>query len=235
VIIFEKRKSSSFEDCIMENKPKILIADSQFLIVESLVHLLEDEKTYILCGVADNRYILIKLLQLNLPDLLITDVNLIDYDSPDDLKSLTKAYKNLSVLILTNQLTQGELGNLLKSGIKNISLKTDEKEDLLLSIEMAVKKRKKFSDQILDMIIELSENKKSPIEMSCLTQSEIEIVKLIADGHSTKDIALKKHISFHTVMTHRKNIFRKLEINNITELIRFAVRKGLIDYIEYNI
>ena len=235
MIIFEERKSSSFEDCIMENKPKILIADSQFLIVESLVHLLEDEKTYILCGVADNRYSLIKLLQLNLPDLLITDVNLIDYDSPDDLKSLTKDYKNLSVLVLTNQLTHGELGKLLKSGIKNISLKTDERKDLLLSIEMAVKKRKKFSDQILDMIIELSENKNMSTEISGLTQSEIEIVKLIADGHSTKDIALKKHISFHTVMTHRKNIFRKLEITNITELIKYAVRKGLIDYIEYNI
>ncbi len=219
----------------MEDKPKIIIADSQFLIVESLVHLLEDEKKYILCGIADSRYTLIKLLQHNLPDLLITDINLIDYDSPDDLKSLTKDYKNLSVLILTNQLTQGELGKLLKSGIKNISLKTDEKEDLLVSIEMAVKRRKKFSDQILDMIIELSENKNSSTEISCLTQSEIEIVKLLADGLSTKDIALKKHISFHTVMTHRKNIFRKLEINNIIELIRFAVRKGLIDYIEYNI
>ena len=219
----------------MEDKPKILIADSQFLIVESLVHLLEDEKTYILCGIADNRDSLIKLLQLNLPDLLITDVNLIDYDSPDDLKSIIDEYKNLTVLILTNQITQSELGKILKSGVKNISLKTDEKKDLLLSIEMAVKKRKNFSDQILDMILELSENKNTSTEMSGLTQSEIEIVKLIADGHTTKDIALKKHISFHTVMTHRKNIFRKLEINNVTELIRFAVRQGLIDYIEYNI
>ena len=85
------------------------------------------------------------------------------------------------------------------------------------------------------MIIELSENKHTSTEMSGLTHSEIEIVKLIADGYSTKDIALKKHISFHTVMTHRKNIFRKLEINNVTELIRYAVRQGLIDYIEYNI
>ena len=219
----------------MEAKPKILIADSQFLIVESLVHILEDEKKYILCGIADNRYTLIKLLQLNMPDLLITDVNLIDYDSPDDLKSLTKDYKNLSVLILTNQLTQEELRKLLKSGIKNISLKTDDKEDLLVSIEIAVKRKKNFSSQILDMIIELSENKNLSTEMSYLTQSEIEIVKLIANGHSTKDIALKKNISLHTVMTHRKNIFKKLEINNITELIRYAVRKGLTDYLEYNI
>lgn len=219
----------------METKLKILIADSQFLIVESLVHLLEDEKKYILCGIADNRYALIKLLQLNPPDLLITDFNLIDYDSPDDLKSLTKDNKNFSVLILTNQLTQGELGKLLKSDFKNISLKTDERKDLLLSIEMAVKKKKYFSDQILDMLLELSEDCNKPAGSSGLTQSETEIVKLIADGYTTKEIAEKKHISVHTVMTHRKNIFRKLEVNSISELTKFAIRNGLTDILDYNI
>ncbi len=219
----------------MEVKPKIVIVDSQFLVVESLVHLIESENKYVLCGIADNRYSLLKLLQQNSPDLLITDINLVDYESPDDLKSIMEDFKNLSILILTNQVTHGELGKLLKSGIKNISLKTDEKKDLLFSIEMAVQKKKQFSDQILDMILELSENKNNYTEPSTLTQSEIEIVKLIADGHTTKEIALKKHISPHTVMTHRKNIFRKLEINNVSELIMFAVRKGLIDNIEYYI
>lgn len=235
MIIFEERKSSSIEDCIMDDKPKIVIADSQFLVIESLEHLIEEENKYVLCGIADSRYSLLKLLQQNSPDLLITDINLIDYESPDDLKAIMEDFKNLSILVLTNQLTHSELGKLLKSGIKNISLKTDEKKDLLSSIEMAVIKKKQFSDQVLDMILELSENKNTTPEPSSLTQSEIEIVKLIADGHTTKEIAMKKHLSFHTVMTHRKNIFRKLEINNVSELIKFAVRKGLIDYIEYNI
>ena len=231
----KKEKLTFFENCIMEDKPKIVIADSQFLVIESLIHLIESENKYVLCGIADNRYSLLKLLQLNSPDLLITDINLIDYEGPDDLKSIMEDFKNLSILILTNQVTHCELRKLLKSGIKNISLKTDEKKDLLSSIEMAVLKKKQFSDQILDMILELSGNKNTSAEPSGLTQSEIEIVKLIADGHTTKEIALKKHISFHTVMTHRKNIFRKLEINNVSELIMFAVRKGLIDNIEYYI
>lgn len=231
----KKQKFAFIEDGKMEDKPKIVIADSQFLIIESLVHLIEAEGMYVLCGIVDNRSGLIKLLQLNSPDLLITDINLIDYEGPDDLKSILKDFKNLSILILTNQITHGELGKLLKSGIKNISLKTDEKYDLLSSIEMAVNKKKQFSDQILNMILELSENRNTSTEPSGLTLSEIEIVKLIADGYTTKEIALKKHISFHTVMTHRKNIFRKLEINNVSELIMFAVRKGLINNIEYYI
>ncbi len=219
----------------MEDKPKIVIADSQFLIVESLIHLIEEENRYVLCGVAENRESLLELLKHHSPDLLITDINLIDYEGLEDVKSIKEGFKILSVLILTNQITNEELGKLLKCGISNISLKTDEKKDLLSSIEMAVKKKKQFSDQILDMILELSEIKNSTPEPSSLTLSETEIVKLIAAGHTTKEIALKKHISFHTVVTHRKNIFRKLDINNVSELIKFAVRKGLIDYLEYNI
>jgi len=219
----------------MADKPKILIADSQFLVIDSLTRLIESENTYLLCGVADSRKNLLKLLKINSPDLLITDINLIDYDSPEDLKLILDEHKYLSVLILTNTLTLGEVGRLLNYGIKNIALKTDEKEDLLTSIEMAIKNRKQFSNQIIEMLLEKNEEKSSFVEPTSLTPSELEIVKMIADGYSTKEIALKKHISFHTVVTHRKNIFRKLEINNVTELIKFAVRQGLIDYIDYNI
>jgi len=68
-----------------------------------------------------------------------------------------------------------------------------------------------------------------------LTTSELEIVKLIAGGMTTKEIANKKNISFHTVISHRKNIFKKLSINNSSELIMFAIRKGLIDSVDYSI
>jgi DNA-binding NarL/FixJ family response regulator len=219
----------------MANKPKILIADSQFLVTDSLTRLIESENKYLLCDVADSRKNLLSLLKINSPDLLITDINLIDYDSPEDLRLILDEHKFLSVLILTNTLTPGEVGSLLKFGIKNIALKTDEKEDLLTSIEMAIKHRTQYSNQIIEMLLEKNEDKSFLVEPTSLTPSEIGIVKMVADGYSTKEIALKKHISYHTVVTHRKNIFRKLEINNVTELIRFAVRQGLIDYIDYNI
>ena len=131
--------------------------------------------------------------------------------------------------------SNAEIGRLLKSGIKNISLKTDGRDDILLSIEMALKHKKHLSEQLLELIIQAGEEKNHTAGPSGLTQSELEIVRLIAEGYTTKEIAHKKIISFHTVMTHRKNIFRKLEINNVTELIRFAVRQGLTDYLEYNI
>jgi DNA-binding NarL/FixJ family response regulator len=217
------------------DRPKILIADSQFLITDSLIRLIGEESKYALCGIAENRMNLIRLMSADKPDLLITDIKFFDYDGPDDLKSISDNNKHVSILILTNQLTANEVGRLLKSGFKNIALKTDGKEDLLGSIEMALKKKKSLSEQVLELVIEVSGNKISAAEMSDLTQSETEIVKLIADGYTTKEIAAKKHISSHTVMTHRKNIFRKLGISNISELIRYGVRKGLISYMDYNI
>jgi DNA-binding NarL/FixJ family response regulator len=216
-----------------EVKPKIAIADSQFLAVDSLIRLIESEGRYGICGIVDNRKSLLELLNSETTDLLITDYNLIDYESPEDFKFIIEGFKDLSILIITNQITPAELEKLMKSGIRNISLKTDDKKDLLSSIEMAMSHKRYFSEQVLEMIIGINENKGTPSEAPNLTYSEIEIIKLIAEGYTTKEIAIKRHISTHTVMTHRKNIFRKLEINNVSELIRFAVRKSLIDYTDY--
>ena len=83
------------------------------------------------------------------------------------------------------------------------------------------------------MIIEISDSKNVPVENIHLTSSEIEIVRLIAGGMTTKEIAEKKNISFHTVNTHRKNIFRKLSVSNTSELIIHAIKSGWIDNIEY--
>jgi DNA-binding NarL/FixJ family response regulator len=226
-------------------KEKILIADSQFLTTESLVKLIEAEERYFVCGVAGTRSALMEMMQANKPDLVITDINLIDYDGTDDVISLTKENGEVSLLILTNQLTNAEVQRLLFSGINNIALKTDKKDDLLYSIEMALKHRRHFSDDILEMILEMNNGRNVPAEShemlspgldsAKLTSSEHDIVKLIAEGFTTKQIASRKNISFHTVMTHRKNIFRKLNINSVSDLTRYAIRKGLIDNIEYNI
>ena len=72
-------------------------------------------------------------------------------------------------------------------------------------------------------------------ETGQLTDSEMEIVRLIAEGLTTKEIASRKYISFHTVITHRKNIFRKLGVSSVSELIMYAIKAGWINMIEYHI
>ena len=212
---------------------RIVIADTQFLVVEALTSLLGSDERWSLAGVANTSYELQKVLRNESCQLLITDPALLDYDGIADLHKLMEEFEELSVLILTNSLTKAEFTELNKTGIKNIIYKTAERDEILSAVEAALKGKKYYSDEILDMILESNDTKQVIEESAQLTISEIEIVRLITGGMTTKEIAEKKCISFHTVNTHRKNIFRKLNVSNASELIIHAIKAGWIDNIEY--
>ena len=212
---------------------KIIIADSQFLVVETLKTLLENDARFNVSGIVNSKFELLKVLEHEICGLLITDFNLLDYDGIDDLQRIKRMFPDLTFLILTNSINKVEFTELSKIGIKNIIYKTADRDEILAAVDAALRGKKYFSEEILDLIIELGENRSVPEEPTHLTASEIEIVRLIAGGLTTKEIAAKKNISFHTVNTHRKNIFRKLEVSNASELIMQAIRAGWIDNIEY--
>ncbi len=212
---------------------KIIIADSQYLVVEALKTLLGNDERFIISGVVNSKFELLKVMEHELCGLLITDFNLFDYESIDDLQRVKRTFPDLVILILTNSISKVEFTELSKIGIKNIIYKTADREEILAAIDAALKGKKYFAEEILDMIIEQGDNRKEPEEPTHLTSSEIEIVRLIAGGLTTKEIANQKNISFHTVNTHRKNIFRKMEVSNASELIMQAIRAGWIDNIEY--
>ena len=213
----------------------VIIADSQFLVVQALKSLIGADKRYHLTGIASSRNDLYKLLGNGRGNLLITDFANIDYDGIDDLKNIREKYPLISILVLTNSITKTEFATLTKMGIKNIIYKTADKDEIFSAIEAALKSKKFYSDEILDLFFENNETKYIPEDPKYLTVSEIEIVKLIADGLTTKEIATRKNISHHTVNTHRKNIFRKVEVSNASELIMHAIKAGWINNIEYYI
>jgi DNA-binding NarL/FixJ family response regulator len=221
---------------IQDPKHHIILADSQFLIVESLRKLIESDENFFLRGIATNRSELFKILgNTSQPVLVITDYNLFDYNDFDDFKIMKELNQRIVVLLLTNPLGKTEITEWVKTGIKNISYKTDDRDEILTAIGMAIKGKKHYCSDVLDILVEKNELKANFAEPSHLTSSEIEIVQLISNGMTTKEIAKHRNISFHTVMTHRKNIFKKLEINNASELFMYAVKAGLIDNIEYHI
>jgi len=125
-----------------------------------------------------------------------------------------------------------ELNNL---GINNIILKTAGREEILEALAATLKGKKYYSNELLDLLFDPGEKKSTNEETGQLTVSEMEIVRLIAEGLTTKEIAARKYISFHTVITHRKNIFRKLGVSSVSELIMYALKSGWINLIEYHI
>lgn len=214
---------------------KIVIADSQFLVVETLKTLLGNDERFYISGIVNSQLELLKVLENEHCDLLITDIALFDYVCLNDLQKIIQKFPNLSVLILTNSINKTEFTGLCKIGIKNIIYKTADRDEILVAVDATLKGKKYYADEILDMFLELGENKLISEEPTHLTISEIEIVRLIAGGLTTKEIANKKNISFHTVNSHRKNIFRKIGVTNASELIMYAIKAGWIDNIEYYI
>jgi DNA-binding NarL/FixJ family response regulator len=212
-----------------------VIADSQYLITESLKIIIKDSDHYSNIGVVDNFCDLDLILKANQIDILITDFGLIDYEGFDKIKQIINSYPKTRILILTNHINRNELNELTRIGIKNIIYKTADSEEIFVALDATIKQKKYYSGEVLDLLMESSTNRSEMKEPAYLTPSEIEIVRQIAKGLTTKEIAKHKHVSFHTVMSHRKNIFRKLNINNASELLMYAVKNGLIDGIEYYI
>lgn len=214
----------------------ILIADNHFLVTEALAYILRDLDEYEFLGVVKSVHELKHALARNAHTrLLITDYYLIDFNGMDDLKSLLTTYANLRILILTNQVKPLEVAEFSKMGVNNIIYKTADRNELFRAIQYTLEGKKYYSDEVLDLLVH---NNNQPDEVkapSGLTPAETEITRLIANGMTTKAIAAHKNISFHTVMSHRKNIFRKLNVKNSSELTRFAIHTGLIDNIEYYI
>ena len=218
-----------------ENTIRVLIADSQFLITESLKHILHDDVRFHVSNVVMEKRELTRELAKGDIALLIIDPSFIELSSFSELKEIINSYPDLQLLVITNGLTRNEMMELNNQGINDIILKTAGKEEIFEALAATLKGKKYYSSELLDLLFDLIEKKNSGEETGQLTASEMEIVRLISEGLTTKEIASRKYISFHTVITHRKNIFRKLGVSNISELIMYALRTGWINIIEYHI
>jgi DNA-binding NarL/FixJ family response regulator len=219
----------------MENSHTILIADDQFLITEALQKILSEIEGFTIAGVLQSANDLDKFMQNNPPDVLILDISILVLKGIQYLGEIKGKHPGIAIVVLSNHISSHEINSLNRTGINNILYKTAEKHEIFEAIHAAIKGKKYYSPEIVDMLLESREKKDSPGEAGSLTVSEKDIVVLIAKGMTTKEIAMQKNVSFHTVNTHRKNIFRKLAINNVSELLMIAMKNGIIDAIDYYI
>jgi DNA-binding NarL/FixJ family response regulator len=218
-----------------EEPLKVLIADSQFLITESLKMILQNEGCFLVNKVVAEKNELIEALKLNNISVLIIDPSQVDIAGLEELKKIKSSFPDLKILVITNSVTRKELHEFNSISIINIILKTEGKDEIIEALNATLNGKKHYSNELLDLLFESNEKKNIGEETGQLTSSELEIVRLIADGLTTKEIAVRKFISFHTVISHRKNIFRKLGVTSISELIMYSIKAGWINTIEYHI
>jgi DNA-binding NarL/FixJ family response regulator len=216
------------------SEKQVLIADSQYLISRSLAELLSEKNQFIVKEIVTSRKDLERSVKEGRLSLLIIDLNHFDFEGLSDLWNVIGS-GTTPVLVLTNSLTRSELAGLDSIGIKNILFKSSSESEIMTAVDHTLQGKKFYGREVMEILLEKGEWKKVTQENISLTAAEIEIVRLIAEGMTTKEIASRKNVSFHTIMTHRKNIFRKARVNNASELVMFAIRAGIIDTIEYQI
>jgi DNA-binding NarL/FixJ family response regulator len=215
-----------------QGKKTVVIADNQFLILEALYKILPDAEDLMIVSSVETAADLEKFFKSNTCELLMIDVSILEPDEMHLLETLQAEHPGMAILVLSNPLNRITLGILNQMGVRTILFKNAGRKELFEAIHASLEGRKYYSPEIVDMLLDTREKY---ISAHHLTGSEKEIVRLIAEGLTTKEIAKRKSISFHTVMTHRRNIFKKTGIKNVSELMMYAIKNGLIDNIEYYI
>jgi DNA-binding NarL/FixJ family response regulator len=218
------------------DKINIIIADNQSLTRNGIITFLKSNfNNQVAIELAKNKEELAQKMASFQPNVLIIDYVLFDFKEVGELGEIKNLSSNTGVLVITDNQVPEEIYKLLDSGINNIILKTCEEQEFMDAFQATINSKKYFCNEILELLLERKSSSKGFQEPGKLTLAEVEITKMIGQGLTTKEIAQQKHLSFHTIITHRKNIFRKLGITNTSELLMYAMRTGIIDSTEYYI
>ena len=215
---------------------KILIADNQDISNAGWHYLLENQiEIHGIHEVSEKKELLTLLTEF--PDsMVILDYTLFDFQSVNELLILQIRFEKVDWILFSDELSDEFLRILLYNTHSfSVLMKDCKKEEIGSALKETLKGVRYICNHVSNILIN---NTKTPHNLNpkqILTQTEQEILKEMALGKTTKEIAAKRFVSVHTIMTHRKNIFRKIEVNNIHEATKYAMRAGIVDLAEYYI
>ena len=184
---------------------------------------------------ATNKKELASLLPANPTAIVIIDYTHFDFTGVDDLINMTYRYPSTHWVLFSEELSLDFIKRLVNQTMNTSILFRDSSKEEILSTISATLRRERFLSTSVSILLAEKPSIEPGFSETPLTQSEREILRLIALGKSTKEIASERFSSIHTITTHRKNIFRKLEVNSVYEATRYALRAGIIDAAEYYI
>lgn len=208
----------------------IILADAQYLIRLGLKHLLSAKAHFqIVAEVVDEEDLLAELMEQH-PNVVILDYDQEDNFSPSTISRIKEISPTSNILVISADNNKKNIYQVLESGVNSFLTKTCDEDEIVDAVKATAKGEKFFCTRVLDYLLEKSFAKE---EIDCaptpLSPREIEIVRLIARGHIAKEIASKLNLSTHTIYTHRKNIMKKLQLGSSSELVLYAVNKGIVE------
>ncbi|MFZ1916848.1 MAG: response regulator transcription factor [Terriglobales bacterium] len=219
---------------------RILLADDHEIVRKGLCALLRAQPDWEVCGEASNgREAVEKATQLQ-PEVIILDIGMPSLNGLEATRQILKASPQVKILILTLHDSDQVVQEVLNAGARGFLLKSDAARDLVAAVDALRRGKIYFTPKVASMVLDgyLRRDKKptSP-EMptrSRLTPREREIVQLLAEGKSSKEVAVVLGLSVKTAETHRSNIMRKLELHSVSDLVLYAVRNNIVQVAQYD-
>jgi len=211
---------------------RILVADDHPVFRFGVCSLLGSHEGWEICGqVADGRDAVEKARKLK-PDLLILDICMAKLNGVDAARQIMKNNPAQKILVLTDVRAEQVVRDCLDAGVRGWVFKVDGTDDLIAAVEALQRNRSSFSSGVSDLIMDCYLKRQrmglAAAQASRLSPREREVVQLVAEGKSSKEVAVILNVAVKTVDAHRSNVLEKLKLHSIAELVLYAVRNEIV-------
>ncbi len=213
-------------------KIRILLADDHKLMRSGLRVLLEQQAGLTVVAEASDGREAVALVPSHKPDVLVMDIGMPNLNGIEAATQITQSHPEISIVMLSMHSDESYVLRALKAGAKGYLLKDSAEADLIRAVHSVAEGKSFFSPAVSKVLLDdyVRKLKRSGTDdpYDLLTPREREILQLVAEGKSNKDVAQMLNLSVYTVETHRSNIMEKLNLHGVPELILYAVRRGII-------
>ena len=210
---------------------KVIIADDHMIIRDGLRSLLERQPDMEVVAEAENGRIALKYVKELSPDVVIMDIGMRELNGIDATRQITEMSPGVKVLALSMYSDKRFIKGMLKAGASGYMLKDSAFKELIVAIRVIIGDKIYISPDVASTVTEdylkQSPDRDSSIR-SLLTSREVEVLQLLAEGKSAKQIASSLLLSIKTIESHRNRVMKKIDVNNIADLARYAIREGII-------
>ncbi len=212
---------------------KVLIADDHEVVRHGIRVMVQGCPNLEVCGEACDGRQAVQMAAKLRPDIVIIDIGMPQLNGLDATRQIVHMDPNVKVLILTMHESEQIVREVLAAGARGYLLKSDAGRDLISAIEALASRKTFFTSKVAEIVLEtyLKGGPEQPVSKDVLTSREREVVQLLAEGKSTKEVAVALGLSVKTAETHRSNLMRKLDVHSVSQLVLYAVRNNIVQVV----
>jgi DNA-binding NarL/FixJ family response regulator len=210
-----------------------MIADDHAIVRRGLRSLLESQQGWEVCAEASNGLEAVESVERFQPEVAIVDIGMPELNGLEAARRILKSCPKTEVLILTMHQSEEVVTEVLKAGVRGYVLKSDADRNLIAAVEALLQHRPFLTSGVTDVVLSEFLNSRTappgaPL-FAKVTQREREIIQLLSEGKSNKEVAAVLNVSTRTVETHRANIKHKLALNSLSDIVHYAIRNKIVD------